>query len=82
MSLIDNPTPYNVSLFVTCTVDQFYPEIGESTVRFMRRLGVQIDFPARQTFCGQIAFNSGFWDQAKPLASGSSEALTTNLHEP
>ena len=56
------------SLFVTCVIDQFYPEIGESTVRVLRRLGVDVDFPESQTCCGQPAFNSGFRSDAKPLA--------------
>ena len=56
------------SLFVTCVVDQFYPEIGESVVRVLRRLGVDVDFPGDQTCCGQPAFNSGFRSDAKPLA--------------
>ncbi len=56
------------SLFVTCVVDQLYPEIGESTVRVLRRLGVDVDFPEAQTCCGQPAFNSGFRSDAKPLA--------------
>ena len=68
LPLSENPTPSRASLFVTCTVDQFYPEIGESTVRLLRRLGVEVDFPAGQTCCGQTAFNSGFWSDAKPLA--------------
>ncbi len=56
------------SLFVSCLVDQFYPEIGESVVKILRRLNVEVDFPAGQTCCGQPAFNSGFFSQAKPLA--------------
>ncbi len=56
------------SLFVTCIVDQFYPQVGESAVRVLRRLGVDVDFPQGQTCCGQPAFNSGFWSDAKPLA--------------
>lgn len=56
------------SLFVTCVVDQFYPEVGESAVRVLNRLGVDLDFPSGQTCCGQPAFNSGFWSEAKPLA--------------
>ncbi len=56
------------SLFVTCIVDQFYPEVGESTVRVLRRLGTDLDFPSDQTCCGQTAFNSGFWSEAEPLA--------------
>ena len=56
------------SLFVTCVVDQFYPQVGESAARVLRRLGVGVDFPEAQTCCGQPAFNSGFWSDARPLA--------------
>ncbi|MSQ35064.1 MAG: (Fe-S)-binding protein [Dehalococcoidia bacterium] len=60
--------PKRVSLFVTCLVDQFMPETGESVVRVLERLGVEVDFPEGQTCCGQPAFNSGFWSDAKPVA--------------
>ncbi len=56
------------SLFATCIVDQFYPEVGESTARVLNQLGVDLDFPPKQTCCGQPAFNSGFWNDARPLA--------------
>ena len=49
-----------VSLFVTCLVDTFFPDVGVSAVRLLRRLGVDVDFPAGQTCCGQPAYNSGF----------------------
>ena len=55
-------------LFVTCVVDQLYPEVGESTVRLLGRLGVDLEFPEAQTCCGQPAFNSGYWAEARPLA--------------
>ena len=57
-----------VSIFVTCIVDQFYPEVGEGTVRVLERLGVDVDFPKDQTCCGQPAFNAGYWSDARPLA--------------
>ena len=60
--------PVSASLFVTCIIDQIYPEVGESTVNVLKRLGVDLDFPAAQTCCGQPAFNAGFWSDAKPLA--------------
>jgi len=63
------------SLFVTCIVDQFYPEVGESTARVLDRLGVDLDFPRDQTCCGQPAFNAGFWNDAKPLARGFLKAF-------
>ena len=56
------------SLFVTCIVDQLFPEVGVSVVRLLRRLGVEVTFPPDQTCCGQALFNSGFTKQAKHLA--------------
>ena len=56
------------SLFVSCLVDQFYPEVGESVVKVLRRLGVEVDFPRGQTCCGQPAFNAGFPREARALA--------------
>ena len=60
--------PVRASLFVTCIIDQIYPEVGESTVNVLKRLGVDLDFPRAQTCCGQPAFNAGFWSDARPLA--------------
>ena len=57
-----------VSLFITCLVDQFFPETGVSMVDVLRRLGVEIDFPKEQTCCGQPAYNSGFHAEARSLA--------------
>ncbi len=56
------------SLFVTCIVDQLYPEVGVSVVRVLRRQGVDVDFPQGQTCCGQPVYNSGFTGQARLLA--------------
>src|SRR5438270_13891973 len=57
-----------VSLFVTCLVDLFFPEIGAATVNVLRRQGVQVDFPRAQICCGQPVFNSGFRDDAAAVA--------------
>jgi len=57
-----------VSLFVTCLIDQFFPEVGLSAVRVLRRLGSEVDFPAAQTCCGQPAFNTGYRTEARDLA--------------
>lgn len=58
-----------VSLFITCLADTFFPEVGESVVQVLRRLGVEVDFPWQQTCCGQVAFNSGYHDEARRVAS-------------
>lgn len=57
-----------VSLLVTCLGDALFPDVGVATVRLLRRLGVEVDFPAAQTCCGQPHFNSGFHDDARDLA--------------
>jgi L-lactate dehydrogenase complex protein LldE len=58
-----------VALFVTCLVDQFFPSVGEATVRLLRRLGVDVEFPEGQTCCGQPAFNTGYWNEAREVAA-------------
>lgn len=57
-----------VALFVTCLVDQFFPSVGEATVQILRRLGMEVDFPEEQTCCGQPAFNTGYWNEAREVA--------------
>ncbi len=56
------------SLFITCLVDLFFPEVGEAAVKVLRSQGVQVSFPRGQTCCGQPAFNSGYWDEARAAA--------------
>ncbi|WP_134698486.1 (Fe-S)-binding protein [Ammoniphilus sp. YIM 78166] len=57
-----------VSLFVTCLVDGIYPHVGEAMARLLARHGVKLDFPEVQTCCGQPAFNSGYWEDARGAA--------------
>jgi len=54
-----------VALFIPCYIDQFYPSIAQATARILTRLGVPVVFPDEQTCCGQPAFNSGYWEEAK-----------------
>lgn len=86
-----------VQLFVTCVVDQFFPEVGEAVVEVLRALDIEVTFDASQTCCGQPAFNSGYWDEARPVArrvlgqldpsipvvvpSGSCTAMVRNYYE-
>src|SRR6188474_1398530 len=53
---------------ITCLGDVLRPEAGKATVRLLRRLGHEIEFPAAQTCCGQPMFNSGFADMAREQA--------------
>jgi L-lactate dehydrogenase complex protein LldE len=53
---------------ITCLGDALFPDVGVATVRLLRRLGVEVDFPRSQTCCGQPHFNSGYHDGARALA--------------
>jgi len=53
---------------VTCLGDTLFPDVGVASVRLLRRLGVEVDFPAQQTCCGQPFFNSGYHTEARDLA--------------
>ncbi len=53
---------------ITCLGDLFYPEVGVSIVRLLRRLGVAVDFPPGQTCCGLPLFNSGYHREAAAVA--------------
>jgi L-lactate dehydrogenase complex protein LldE len=57
-----------VALFIPCFVDQLFPNVGIAMVKVLRRLNVELDYPAAQTCCGQPAFNTGYWDEARELA--------------
>ncbi|MCS6976093.1 MAG: (Fe-S)-binding protein [Gemmatales bacterium] len=65
-----------VSLMITCLADQFFPEIGLATVRLLRRLGVEVEFPEQQTCCGQPHFNSGYHADARELARHALRVFT------
>ncbi|MDB5085953.1 MAG: lutA 1 [Bacilli bacterium] len=64
-----------VSLFITCLADQFFPNVGISMARLLHRTGVEVDFPAAQTCCGQPAFNSGYVDEARQVAMSMLDAF-------
>lgn len=57
-----------IGLFVPCYVDAFYPEVGVSTLKLLRSLGLDVEYPERQTCCGQPMGNAGFEKMAVPLA--------------
>lgn len=57
-----------IGLFIPCYVDALYPEVGVSTYKLLRSLGLDVDYPEKQTCCGQPMGNAGFERMAVPLA--------------
>ena len=73
--------PLRASLFITCIIDQLYPDVGVSVVRTLRRHGVSVNFPPGQTCCGQPLYNAGFAAQARRLAARVLDAFDDHDHD-
>jgi L-lactate dehydrogenase complex protein LldE len=58
----------NVTLFIPCFVDLIFPNVGISMVQILERLGHTVECPEELACCGQPAFNSGYWDEARTVA--------------
>lgn len=56
-----------IALFITCFNDTIFPQTGRAMVRLLERLGHTVAFPAEQTCCGQMHFNTGYQREAIPL---------------
>lgn len=54
-----------VDIFIPCYIDQLYPHIAFNMIKVLEKLDISVNYNTEQTCCGQVAFNSGYWDQAK-----------------
>lgn len=59
----------NVQLFIPCFVDQLYPQTAFNMVKVLEKLGCTVSYNTNQTCCGQPAFNAGFQDECKDVAT-------------
>lgn len=57
-----------VGLFITCLADTFYPRVGIAVVKVLEQLGCTVEFPERQTCCGQPVWNNGLEAETRELA--------------
>lgn len=64
-----------VTLFIPCFVDLMFPNVGISMVQILERLGHKIHYPENLACCGQPAFNSGYWNEAREVAVRVLETL-------
>jgi len=58
----------DVSLFVTCLGDTFYPKSVRSALNVFEKLGLKVNCPLEQTCCGQPMFNAGYFNEARDVA--------------
>lgn len=67
-SLKTSLSTQRVGLFVTCLVDLMRPSVGFAALRVLARAGVEAVVPHKQVCCGQPAYNSGAFAQARAIA--------------
>jgi L-lactate dehydrogenase complex protein LldE len=58
-----------VQLFIPCFIDQLYPQTAFNMVKVLEKAGCEVAYNTNQTCCGQPAFNAGYWDDARDVAS-------------
>jgi L-lactate dehydrogenase complex protein LldE len=63
--------PETVQLMITCLADTFFPEVGVAIVKVLERMGLRVEFPEKQTCCGQPPFNAGLRSEAKRMAENT-----------
>jgi len=62
------PKPDQVYFFGTCLIDSIFPDAGVAAIRLLKQEGVEVIFPKGQSCCGQPAYNSGCFGEAKTVA--------------
>lgn len=58
-----------VQLFIPCFIDQLYPQTAFNMVKVLEKAGCEVGYNTNQTCCGQPAFNAGFQDEARAVAT-------------
>ena len=56
-------------MFIPCFVDQLFPQTAFNMVKVLEKAGVEVEYNAEQTCCGQPAFNAGFRDEARDVCT-------------
>ena len=58
-----------INLLIPCFVDQLFPSVGISAVRIFEKLGHTVEYKESILCCGQPAFNAGYWEEAREIAT-------------
>lgn len=70
--------PTDVYFFATCVIDQFWPEAGLDAMQLLKNAGLRVHFPPGQTCCGQVAYTSGFFAEARQVAAAQLDLFPEN----
>lgn len=67
-----------VDAFIPCFIDQALPQTAFNMIKLLEKLGVEVHYNPNQSCCGQMAFNSGFWDEAKAMGAKHIKDFSNN----
>ncbi len=68
-----------VQLMATCLCDAFYADTARAAVEVLEHLGCTVEFPERQTCCGQPALNGGDWRASRQVVRHTVEVFAGDL---
>lgn len=68
-----------IQLFVTCLIDTLRPQVGDSVIQVLNRVGLKVEFPQDQTCCGQPAFNAGMRAEARQTAEHTIQVFSDTI---
>lgn len=57
-----------IGLFIPCFMNELYPDACVATLKLLKKLNLDVDYPTEQTCCGQPMANSGCSKDMKTLA--------------
>lgn len=57
-----------IGLFIPCFMNELYPEACVATLKILKKLNLEVEYPTEQTCCGQPMANSGCSKDMKTLA--------------
>jgi L-lactate dehydrogenase complex protein LldE len=66
--MVIQTTRIRVALFPTCLTDTLFPDTATAVLRLLERLGCTVDYSIEAICCGQMHYNTGYQEQAVPLA--------------
>ncbi|MCS6712610.1 (Fe-S)-binding protein [Brachybacterium sp. EF45031] len=70
-----------ISLMATCLADVMAPDVARSTVEVLERLGHEVVFDPRQTCCGQMHTNTGYYHEAAPVVRSFVDTFERQLDD-
>lgn len=65
-NIVGETAPKTVAIFATCVSDIMFPKTVNNTAKLLKRLGCRVVLPKKQTCCGQMFTNTGYFPEALP----------------